>query len=469
MSNSIYNKDKTLPNFAQVGYEEWKKKQEAKNNAANIDPLDGIDPGGAKAGYDGVYDKLPKAVTEQKPAAPTTSTSPSTGYVPNFYVPEEDRELYDKTRLGLTTGANAGTKPKTEPESAPVTAPKVDTPSPEDFGLSVDEFTGFTYDDFQYSEAYKNAMAYTNQLLSQLSSGRTSYTDQINGLLKEYKDRDAFSYDASNDMLFQQMLASSMNSGQMVMADTMGQAAALTGGYGNTYGQAVGNAAYNQYISEAYNNLPQYYGLALDAYNAEGDKLLNELALLKDADAAEYGRLFDAYKANLGAANDMYNREYGEYLDKRNAAEKDYWNNIDYKMDMYGLAEDKARADQDQKNWEADYNYRAERDQKADEYQMAQDLLGLTGGNSEVDTLSYGDLEKLVGAYMDNGGMTGKGNEAVYNMLSLMGKENIDVDAMDEFLETVYFSEIPFGNFMENLYDKIESARNKAEEKTKRK
>ena len=97
---------------------------------------------------------------------------------------------------------------------------------------------------FQATTAYQEAYNYTQQLLQQLSSGRTSYTDQINSMMSEIQNREKFSYDVDSDMLFQQYLASSMASGKMAMQDTMGQAAALTGGYGSTYA----DIAYQQYL-----------------------------------------------------------------------------------------------------------------------------------------------------------------------------------------------------------------------------
>ena len=79
----------------------------------------------------------------------------------------------------------------------------------------------------------------------------------------QIQNRDKFSYDVDNDVLFQQYLASSMASGKTAMQDTMGQASALTGGYGSTYATSAANQQYNAYIQDAYNNLPEYYQMAM--------------------------------------------------------------------------------------------------------------------------------------------------------------------------------------------------------------
>lgn len=188
------------------------------------------------------------------------------------------------------------------------------------------------------SSAYQDAMNYTNQLLEQLSSGRTSYTDQIKDMMNQIQNRDKFQYDVSTDTLFQQSLASAMASGQTAMQDTIGQASALTGGYGSTYATSAGNQAYNAYIQDAYNNLPEYYQMALEAYQMEGQEMYNQLAMLNDADATEYQRLYDSWQANFSNAQNMYNQEYGAWQDSINNA----YNSANLQLNEYGQLFDQA-------------------------------------------------------------------------------------------------------------------------------
>ena len=60
-------------------------------------------------------------------------------------------------------------------------------------------------------------------------------------------NRKEFSYDLNGDMLYQQMKDQYQVLGKTAMQDTMGEAAALTGGYGNTYAQSVGQQTYDEY------------------------------------------------------------------------------------------------------------------------------------------------------------------------------------------------------------------------------
>lgn len=171
---------------------------------------------------------------------------------------------------------------------------------------------------FTPSAEYTAAMNNVTSLLNQLREGRTSYTDKINAKLQAIEDTPAFSYDFNTDPLFQSQLAASMNSGKLAMEDTMGQAAALTGGYGSTYGQAVGNAQYNNFIKDAYNNLPQYWNMAFKTYESDLDNKYRLLDQYRQSDNTEYGRLSDAYERETGYANDMYNKEYNNYWQEQN-------------------------------------------------------------------------------------------------------------------------------------------------------
>ncbi len=343
-------------------------------------------------------------------------------------------------------------------EEATTSSKEVATPTYEKETMITENYgdsTEVSAPTFQVSDAYLQAMEYTNSLLSQMNSGRTSYTDQIEELLKEYKNRDVFSYDAATDPMFQQMLAGYMNSGKIAMQDTIGQAAALTGGYGNTYGTAAGNAVYNQYLSEAYGNLPEYYNLALEAYNMQGDQMLNELAMLQDSDNREYDRMMNAYTANLGAANALYNQEYDQYL--KQLSQSNYEKEFAYQKSQDALA---------QQNYENEFAYQQYLDElsqsnyeKEFAYQQSQDALNQNNYENEVayqkylDELNYNaqdasessvalsntDIERIKEVYAKNGGGDA-GKEAVNSYLDVIGKNDGGEEyynGIDAILESV--------------------------------
>ena len=173
---------------------------------------------------------------------------------------------------------------------------------------------------FETPLAVQQADRYLNEMLQKIQSGKTSYSDKLSDMMDKIMNREKFSYDVDTDPLFQQALASAMNSGKQAMQDTIGQASALTGGYGSTYATTAGNQAYNSFIEDAYDNLPQYYKMAMNAYQMEGDELYRQYGMLYDADATEYNKNLTAYDATSAHRNQLYNEAYANFRDTKTDA-----------------------------------------------------------------------------------------------------------------------------------------------------
>lgn len=193
-------------------------------------------------------------------------------------------------------------------------------------GNTYDTFTPeeVTYDPFQGSDTMNQAWATLGQLQGNAPGAWTDpYKDQYMGYLNQYENRDPFSYDANSDALYQQLKDQYIQQGQMAMMDTMGQAAAMTGGYGNSYAQTVGQQAYNQQLNQLTAMIPELYDRAYGIYQDEGQDLLNMYNAylgLSDQSYNQYLGEVDNYYKQLGAASDyantLYNKEYGEWADK---------------------------------------------------------------------------------------------------------------------------------------------------------
>ena len=103
-----------------------------------------------------------------------------------------------------------------------------------------------------------------------------------------------FEYNLNEDALYQQYADQYTKMGKMASEDTMGKAAALTGGYGNSYAATAANQAYNSYMQDLGAIVPDLYALARDEYNAERTDLYDQYKVLMD----EYALEEDAYNAN---------------------------------------------------------------------------------------------------------------------------------------------------------------------------
>lgn len=173
------------------------------------------------------------------------------------------------------------------------------------------------------SDAVKQAQAALQAQTAQKPGAYQSQWQQsLNDTISKIQNREKFSYDLNGDALYQQYKDRYVQQGQQAMMDTMGQAATLTGGYGNSYAQQVGQQTYQGYLQGLNDMIPDFYSMALQRYQAEGDSLMDQYGLLADRDNTDYGRYMDGlnnYYKQLDMMQNQYNSQlnfdYGQYRD----------------------------------------------------------------------------------------------------------------------------------------------------------
>ena len=181
----------------------------------------------------------------------------------------------------------------------------------------------------------------------------SKYEGQISDILDNILNRPKFSYtaeDMTNDDLYKMYRDQYMRQGNLAMRDTMGNAAALTGGYGNTYASAAGQQAYDNYVSMLNDKALDFYDRAYQRYNDEGQNLYNQMNVVTGLDNTDYQRHRDTvsdYYNDLNYYNGRYNQEYGyDYGQYQDRVAADQW--------AQEFAFQKQQAAQEQANWEAE-------------------------------------------------------------------------------------------------------------------
>lgn len=150
-----------------------------------------------------------------------------------------------------------------------------------------------------------------------------TYEDQLAQIYGKIANREPFSYDVNADPLYQNYKDQYIQGGKLAMKDTMGKAAALTGGYGSTYGQQVGQQAYDAYLQDLSAVIPELYGMAYDMYRDKGNDLTKQYGLLGDMRDTEYNRYRDAlgdYKYQQERARQLEDTEYNRRIAEQNSA-----------------------------------------------------------------------------------------------------------------------------------------------------
>lgn len=158
-------------------------------------------------------------------------------------------------------------------------------------------------------------------------NGKPTYTgsfdDQLNDIFQRITNREPFQYDVNADPIYQAQKDRFVQGGKLAMRDTMGRAAALTGGYGNTYAQGVGQQAYDAQLQGLTDVIPELYGMAYEMYKDKGDDLLTEYGLLGDMRDTEYNRFRDQlsdWNYDQEVARQQEETEYNRRVDEEKTA-----------------------------------------------------------------------------------------------------------------------------------------------------
>lgn len=107
----------------------------------------------------------------------------------------------------------------------------------------------------------------------------SKYGTQITGLADAIANRKGFSYDYTKDALYQNYKDQYQRQAQLGMQNATAQAAALSGGYGNSYAATAGNLAYQENMSALNNIIPSLYEAAYNRYQTDLDNQRSDLSM----------------------------------------------------------------------------------------------------------------------------------------------------------------------------------------------
>lgn len=189
------------------------------------------------------------------------------------------------------------------------------------------------------SGAVSQAKAYLQQVQSRRPGAYQSRWDaELDSLYDQITNRKPFQYDLNQDALYQQYKEQYQRLGRTAMQDTMGQAASLTGGYGSTYAEQVGQQTYNAYLQSLNDIVPDLYDRAYGRYQDEGQDLYNRYGLVSDRESMDYSKYRDTvsdYYNDLADARSAYDSEWNKdytqwsdqlsYWQQKAAQEQAYW------------------------------------------------------------------------------------------------------------------------------------------------
>lgn len=262
-----------------------------------------------RANKDGWY-SAPKKKEPQEQTVPEQATA-----ITEPLVEQNNHNTYTEQIPIANTQAQQEQIPRTQVQQEQMPNTQAQQKDP----LPAADPADYRYDPSGNAE-YLQAMAALQQAQQNVPTYQGTYDQQLLDVYNQIVGRDKFSYNVNEDALYRQYADQYTMQGKLAMMDTMGQAAALTGGYGSSYGQAAGQQAYQGYLQRLNEVVPELYGMALDQYNQEGQDLLNQYSMLGQLRDTEYGRYQDAmdrywqdvsYQKNM--ADSAYDRGFNEW------------------------------------------------------------------------------------------------------------------------------------------------------------
>lgn len=203
----------------------------------------------------------------------------------------------------------------------------------------------YQYKKYEESDAVKQYRQQLEQLQQQKPGDyQSAWQAAQQKAASDVMNRQKFQYNMSSDPLYQQYKQQYQRQGKLAMQDTMGQAAAMNGGYGSSYAQMAGQQAYNSQLQQLNDRVPELYQLALSKYQMDGQAAMDRFNLASSLESQDYSRYQDQlskWMAERDYATGRYDserntdynlwsdtdqREYSRYQDQQKlaAAQVDY-------------------------------------------------------------------------------------------------------------------------------------------------
>lgn len=111
----------------------------------------------------------------------------------------------------------------------------------------------------------------------------------------------AFNFDLNGNALYNQYKDQYTKAAKLGMEDAIGRAAALTGGYGNSYAMNAGQQAYYSQMDNLNNIIPQLYDMAYGQYRDQKSDLLNMASYYNGLAQQDHKNYIDERNADLDA------------------------------------------------------------------------------------------------------------------------------------------------------------------------
>lgn len=221
------------------------------------------------------------------------------------------KNVYNAAQQGVQNVYNAatGTTPKTQQAQAPNTQP---SPAAQPAQNQQNQQAMHEQDITDWAAEYDKVMSggqtptnagggtvqgtqppVSNAAQSALGEGAGQWQAELDNVMAQIMGKGKFEYNMNGDAMYQQYADIYQNQANLGMQNAMAQAAALTGGYGSSYGQMVGQQAYAQQMQGLNDIGLELYDRAYAQDMAERSQLIDQYNMLAAREEQAYNRGID--------------------------------------------------------------------------------------------------------------------------------------------------------------------------------
>jgi len=210
------------------------------------------------------------------------------------------------------------------------------------------------------------------------------YDTKITSKLEKADNAPAFNYDMNKDQSYKALQKSAQENGRLAMKDTLGEAAALSGGRNNSWATTAAAGAYNRYMGDLNDKIPALQQAAHDRYRYERERDQKSLENWMNQGNDDYQKYLDwagiedgqnkftrgmyEFDQDFGEGKRRYDQDFGE---NKRRYDQDYGEGKRRYDQDFG--EDKRRDDRnfnENKSQSTIKNNQTSASQKADEKQF---------------------------------------------------------------------------------------------------
>lgn len=182
-----------------------------------------------------------------------------------------------------------------------------------------------------YEKKLKREEAYTAALNKYRGANKNfgfnfSKQNQLDEAKSDYANYHDFDFDVNKDAFYKDAVEQYKKLGKLAMDDTIGKASAMTGGYGNSYAQSVGQQAYQGQLDNLNDVALDLYDRALERYKMGKSDLYDQITMLEDERVNEYNEKLtnrEHYLENLYNDMEIAKGEYEALLPEESSLEDD--------------------------------------------------------------------------------------------------------------------------------------------------